>query len=355
MNARQWYRFQNAAADPSVAELFIYGDIGASYWNDNAVTAIQCLSDLKALPATVSKIVVRVNSLGGSCFDAAAIANGLREQAAKGRTIETSNDGIAASAATVILMAGSVIRMADNAILMVHNPDTSLYGNAGEMRKTADTLDAIRNTIVATYQWHSSLSTEALIALMDAETWMDADTAIANGFATEKVEGLQVVASLDRRAFATRTIPEAFTARVDALLKPVDPTPAEPVVASATDVLTRVQAAGLDLAFASALVSAALPLEQVTARIATAKTEQAQSAARVAEIRALCATAKQADLADTFITGGLSVDGVRAALTHVTAQLDRVNPIDASLQPETGTATVRIDTAAVYAARNSSK
>lgn len=352
MKARQWYRFENAADDPSVAELFIYDDIGDSYWNENAVTAMQFLNDLKALPSTVAKIVVRVNSLGGSCFDAAAIANALRDQAAKGRTIETCIDGIAASAASIVIMAGSVIRMADNALVMVHNPYTIAQGNAGEMRKMADALDAIRNTIVATYQWHSALSTDALVALMDAETWMDADAAIANGFATEKVSGLKAVASISPTAMAKLTIPEPFKARVDALLKPADPVPAPPVAAAAADILTRVQAAGLDLAFASSLVAAALPLEQVTARIETAKTEKAQATARTTEIRALCATAKQDSLADPFITGGLSVDGVKAALTNVTAQLDRATPIDGSLLPDTGKTKAKIDTAAVYAARN---
>lgn len=352
MKVRQWYRFQNAADDPSVAQLCIYDDIGESYWNDNAVTAIQFLNDLKALPATVSTIKVRVNSLGGSCFDATAIANALRDQAAKGRTVETYIDGIAASAASIVIMAGSVIHMADNALVMVHNPYTVAYGNAAEMRKMAESLDAIRNTIVATYQWHSSLSADELVALMDAETWMDADAAIANGFATEKVAGLKAVASIDPRAAAKLTVPEKFKARVDALLTPAPPVP---VAAAAADVLTRVQAAGLDLAFASSLVSAALPLEQVTARIETAKTEKAQATARATEIRALCATAKQDDLADTFISEGLSVTGVRAALINVTAKIDRVTPIDASLQPATSKGTVKIDTAAVYAARNQQK
>ena len=71
------------------------------------------------------------------------------------------------------------------------------------MRKSAELLDQLRNTIVATYQWHSELSDEELVGLMDAETWMDADETIANGFATEKVEGLEgvrflIVQPLDR-------------------------------------------------------------------------------------------------------------------------------------------------------------
>lgn len=354
MKARQWFRFQNSADDPSVSEIFIYDDIGESYWNDNAVSAKSFLDELKAVPASVSKIVVRVNSLGGSCFDAAAIANALRDQAAKGRTVETCIDGIAASAASVVIMAGSVIRIADNALVMVHNPYTIALGNADEMRKMADSLDAIRNTIVATYKWHSSLSDDELIALMDAETWMDADQAIANGFATDKVEGLKAVASIDPRHAAKLAVPEKFQARVEALLKPADKPAAAPIAATAADVLARVQDAGLDLAFASALVSEELPLDQVTARIDTARTAKAAETARATAIRALCTTAKQDDLAETFIAEGLTVDGVKATLTNVTAKLDKVT-IDGGLSPETGKGKVKIDTAAIYAARNQQK
>jgi ATP-dependent protease ClpP protease subunit len=179
--------------------VFIYDDIGDSYWNENAVTAIQFLNDLKALPSTVSKIVVRVNSLGGSCFDAAAIANALRDQAAKGRTIETSIDGIAASAASVVIMAGSVIRMADNAMVMVHNPWTSPSATPPRCGRwpTRSTPSATRSSRPTSGTRRLS-DDDAIVALMDAETWMDADQAIANGFATEKIDGLKAAASIDR-------------------------------------------------------------------------------------------------------------------------------------------------------------
>lgn len=352
MKARQWYRFQNSADDPSVAELVIYDDIGQSWWDDNAVTAKNFMDDLKALPSTVAKIVVRVNSLGGDCFDAIAIANALREQTARGRTVETVVDGIAASAASIVIMAGSTIRVADNALVMVHNPYTIEVGNAAAMRKTADALDKIRDTIVATYKWHSSMEAADLIGLMDAETWMNADEAIANGFATDKVEGLKAVASIDPRAAKNLTIPEKFKARVDALLKPADATPAVPVAAPAADILAKVSAAGLDIAFASALVSEGLTVDQVSARIATAKADKAKATTRASEIRALCATAKQDRLAAGWIAGTISVKEVQDTLTDVTAQLDAKTTIDASLQPETGKAKAKIDPAAIYAARN---
>lgn len=352
MKARQWFRVTNQVSDPSAVDIHIVDFIGD--WIDDyygfGVTAKSFIDQLSQLPSTVSTIRLHINSPGGDVFSAVNIANALRAQQAAGRTVETIVDGLAASAASIIMMAGSKVSIADNGMVMVHNPWSVAVGNAADMRKQADTLDAIRDTIVATYKWHSSLDDDALVALMDAETWMDADEALANGFATDKIEGLKAAASLDPGMVAKLTIPAKFKAKVDALLKPAD---AAPVVAPAADVLARVQAAGLDLAFARSLVAAALPLDQVTARIETVKAAKATTERRSTEIRALCTTAKQDSLADTFVSGGLSVEGVRAVLTNVTAQLDRATPVDNSLSPETGKGKkVVIDPAAVYAARN---
>lgn len=220
MNARAWYRFQNLATDPTIVELLIFDDIGKSWWNDNAVSAQAFMDDLKALSPAVTTIIVRVNSLGGDAFDAIAIANALRDQSrAKGRTVETVVEGIAASAASIVIMAGSTIRMSDNALLMVHNASSFEVGNKQALRKMADALDTIDGAIVATYQWHSQLTPEALASLMDAETWMNADEAIANGLATVKIAGLKAAASINPRALSHVTIPEQYRDRVQALIQ----------------------------------------------------------------------------------------------------------------------------------------
>lgn len=348
---RKWYRFE-AKADGVSADLYIYSDIGTSWWDDRAVSAQSFKEDLAAVPASVTELVVHVNSLGGDVFDAVAIANLLRAWGAvPGRTVITTVDGIAASAASIVIMAGSTIRIADNGLVMVHNPWTIAIGNAAEMRKTAEALDAVRNTIVATYEWHSSLSEAELVALLDAETWMDADTAIANGFATEKVEGLAVAASLDRRAMAKLTVPETFRARVDALLAPAKVDPPAPVAAPAADVMRLCREGGVsDLA--EGLVTAGATLAAVQAAIGEATTARATAAARATEITALCATAKLPELAAGYIAGAMATVDIKAHLTTLTAKLDAVE-IDAGLDPSHGsTPKPRIDVSAVYAARN---
>lgn len=353
--SRQWFRVQAKADDPTVADIHIVDFIGD--WIDDyygyGVTARTFVEQLAQLSDSVKTIRVHINSPGGDVFGAVNIANALREQqASKGRTVETIVDGLAASAATIIMMAGSTVRVADNALVMVHNPWSIGIGNSADMRKLADDLDTVRNTIIATYKWHSALTEEALGALMDAETWMDADEALANGFATEKVEGLKAAASLDPKALDKLTVPDRFRDRVKAFLKPA-PTPApEPVVATAEDIIRACTDAGLDLAFAATLTGAKLTPDQVAARVASEKQARAQAQARADEIAALCTKAKLPTLAKGYIAGQMAVDDVRAHLTTITAAKDSVE-IDGSLPPDQGTATrAQIDVAAVYAARN---
>jgi hypothetical protein len=294
-----------------------------------------------------------VNSPGGDVFAAVNIANALRDQRlSKGRTVDVSIDGLAASAASIVIMAGDTIRMADNALVMIHNPWSVGAGDAAAMRKIADELDAVRQTIVATYQWQSALTDEELVALMDAETWFSADEAVDNGFATEKVVGLKAAAMLDPRAIAKLTIPDQYRARVEALV--AKPTPAAdptPPAAPAADVL-RLCREGECLDVAESLLAAGATLDQVTARVTDARAARVAQAARARDITALCQTAHLPELADSYIQGGMSVDAICAQLTVLTAKLDQVE-IDGGQAPDAGARKkARIDVSAVYAERN---
>jgi ATP-dependent protease ClpP protease subunit len=334
MKSRAWFKFSNSVADATVAELAIFGSIGASYWDDDAVSAAQFVKDLKALPADVKTIRVRVNSPGGSVFDGIAIANALRDQVRNGRAVETTVEGLAASAASVVIMAGSTIKVADNALVMVHHPYTIEVGNAAAMRKMADTLDQIAETIIATYRWHSELSADEIRQLMDAETWMDADTAIAKGFATEKVEGLQAAASIDPRAMAKLAVPEQFKARVDALLEKPAPKPSP---AATADVLRLCRESNLDVPFAEALIADGAPLADVQSRVAAERARKDQVTTRANEITAACGIAKLPHLAAGYIAGGMAIADVKTHLTTIKALVDKAE-IDAGINPDQGVA-----------------
>lgn len=358
---REWFRVENKTDDTSVVDIHIIDVIGGwdSDWiernwgYDMGVTARKFVDQLAQLSDAVKTINLHINSPGGDVQAGINIANALREQqVSKGRTVAIFIDGLAASIASVIAMAGSTVSMADNALMMVHNPYALAIGNAAEMRKTADVLDTMRGQIIATYKWHSALEDDALAALMDAETWMNADEAIANGFATHKVEGLKAAASLDTRAMGTLTVPEKYRAQVNAFLKPEQPKASDaPQAAAASDVL-RLCTEGGCLDVAESLVTAKATLDQVKAKIEETKATKAAAATRESAIRTMCANAKLPTLADAYVSGGMSVEGVKAQLITMKAELDKA-AIDTSIDPDQGSkAQTRIDVVDVYAKRN---
>ncbi len=227
MSDRAWYSISNAAASPQIADVHITDQIGG--WGDgifgDVVTAKGFVDDLGKLPASVRTIRLHINSPGGDVFAAVNMANALRDQRqSKGRTVDVMVEGLAASSASIVMMAGNSISVSDNSLVMIHNPWAAAVGDAKDMRTTADKLDKVRQTILATYKWQSSLSEDKLSAMMDATTWMDADEAIAAGFATKKVKGLKAAASYDPSALNKLAIPPRYadrlTAGVSAALRP---------------------------------------------------------------------------------------------------------------------------------------
>lgn len=345
---RDWYRIENKDKG-SVADLYIYDEIGKSFFNDDAVSAKEFIDGVRALPSSVKTIRVHLNSPGGNVFDAVAITNELRDQSRKGRTVETIVDGLAASAASIVMMAGDPAKIGDNAFVMIHDPRVFAGGNAATLRSFAGKLDQIRDAIVATYKWRASVDEDAIRTMMAADggngTWMDADSALANGFASEKVEGLHAVASLSPRAFEGLDIPEEFRERVQALIKtpgsdrnddkPKPTEPAEPqTAAAATEVLALCRENGC-LDVAEELVTAGASLKDVRTRVAAEKETRQKAEAREKEIRGLCEKAKLDELADGYISGQMPIDSVRAQLTTLTAKMDGPE-IDGGLDPNHG-------------------
>lgn len=171
------------------AEVLIYGDIGESLWSEG-VTAKKFAEDLKAL-GRVDTLNVRINSGGGSVFEGVAIYNQLARHRAK---VYVDIDGLAASIASVIAMAGQEIRIAENALMMIHNPMGMAVGESGDLRKMADVLDQVKETLVATYARRTGRGADEIGALMDAETWMTGAEAVERGFADVVTEEIKLAA-----------------------------------------------------------------------------------------------------------------------------------------------------------------
>lgn len=157
--------------------LSIYGSIGAD-WNGDGITA-QTVSD--ALKAECKSITVRVNSPGGSAFDGVAIYNLLKSS---NKPVNVIVDGMAASAASIIAMAGDTITMATGSVMMIHEGQAMAFGAADDMRKMADTLDTVTGSIADIYVAKTGLKKADVLKMQNVETWMNADEAVAQGFAT---------------------------------------------------------------------------------------------------------------------------------------------------------------------------
>lgn len=165
------------------SEILLYGPIaGESSWWGDEVTPRSFAEDLESLGG--KDVTVRINSGGGDVFAAHAIHNQLA--AYKGR-VTVVIDGLAASAATIIAVAGDRIIMPSNALFMIHNPAIGLsdYYGADELLKAAEALNTIKGSIVAAYRKRCKASAEELAAMMDAETWMGAAECMEKGFVDE--------------------------------------------------------------------------------------------------------------------------------------------------------------------------
>lgn len=174
---RDWFAIR-ADNGTGSAELLIYDRIGEGLFTEG-VTAKDMVAQLAAI--TADEVTVRINSPGGSVFDGLAIYNALAAHPAK---ITTQVDGLAASIASIIALAGAERRMAGNALLMIHSPWSMVLGTAEEMRAEADILDKVGDAMVAIYTEHSDLTAEQVRAALAEETWYTAAEAEQAGFAT---------------------------------------------------------------------------------------------------------------------------------------------------------------------------
>lgn len=154
------------------SEIFLYDSI------ERGLTAPHIIEALRGNEGR--SYTLRINSGGGETFEALALYNVL-----KPHDVKVYIDGLCASAASIIAMAGSRIYMPKNALMMIHNPAGQAMGESSDMRDMAELLDKIRDNVAGIYQARTQLDLERIIELMDAETWMNGDEAYSLGFCDE--------------------------------------------------------------------------------------------------------------------------------------------------------------------------
>jgi ATP-dependent Clp endopeptidase proteolytic subunit ClpP len=187
-------------SNDGTATIHLYDEIGAF-----GAGSKEFLADLGKLDG--QHIHLRINSPGGSVVEGTAIYNALRRHKG-GLTVHI--DALAASMASVIAMAGAPVYIADNALLMIHNPWTVSMGDSEQLRKEADLLDKLKSTLVNAYTRKTGMDQEQIAEMMDSETWLDAVEAVALGFADAIEEGV---------AAAATATPESLRARFDTFAK----------------------------------------------------------------------------------------------------------------------------------------
>lgn len=325
---KSWYSIQ-AKADQKAADISIYDEIG--YWG---VTAKQFIGDLKALDATTIKLAI--NSPGGAVFDALAIYNALRQHPA---AVEVTVMGVAASAASLVAMAGDRIVMPENAFMMIHNPLNFAYGNADDLREMADVLDKIGDSLVGIYVARTGLPDDEVRALLDAETWLNADEAVAKGFADELLPAFKAAASFD-----FDRLPDNVRASIEPEPAP-EPAPVPAPSADPAAIVAACAAAGI-AAYADALVLD--PAIRAAADIGPAVAE-------AKGIVAVCKAGGMPEIAGRLIAARVPLAAVRTRIQQARAELDQATAINHRIpsQPTVAPQSA-ISIAGIYAARRKS-
>ena len=327
--------------------LSVTDDIGAF-----GVSAKSFLDDLRTIKA--KDITVEINSPGGDVFAGLAIYNGLRSS---GKTVNVKVLGIAASAASLVAMAGDTIEMPENAMMMIHNPWSFAVGDAEELRATADVLDKIGTSLVTTYANRTGKDEAEIKAMLDAETWLTAQEAVDMGFATQVTQPFSARASFDLDRLPERARAAYALAAEDASdIDPENPDGDEdtshgsvnneaevPAKTHADQVVEAAAAFGME-AFAAqwALDPKLADLAAVQARAAEAR-----------EIKALCALAKRDGMADQLIKSGTTLADARSAIFAALDDADEhidTSPVATNTQSQ-GAQPAAVTTSDIWAAR----
>jgi ATP-dependent Clp protease protease subunit len=200
MKNKKFWQWKNQSEDEGRARILeLSGTIAEESWFDDDVTPEQFKDELFA---DSGEVTVWINSPGGDCIAASRIYAMLMDYPG---AITVKIDGIAASAASVIAMAGTKVLMAPTALMMIHNPMTGAYGNHQDMQKAIGMLDEVKESIVNAYEIKTTLTRAKISHLMDNETWMNAKKAIELGFADAILEDAKKTSNEASYAFSMRT------------------------------------------------------------------------------------------------------------------------------------------------------
>ena len=326
--AKSWFTVTPKGKGAPVPEVLIYDEIGA--WGVTPTSFYQAIKDLGL--SAGEKASLRINSPGGDCFAGFNIYNMLLDTEAEW-TIHV--DGVAASMASLIAtLPGAKVVIAANAFIMIHNPAAFAMGESRDMKRTAALLDSIRDTMASAYATRSGLEEDEVQAMMDAETWMDADEAIRLGFADSKGAENRLAAKFDLKAMF-KDIPDNVAATLGKFRAGPAKTPQPKESAMDKNELSAaITEANKPLTDGiAALVAALAPKTPAKDDEADPK---ASFKAYIADVKATCQLAGLPAEADAFIAAETPIAEVRVKLAEKQAAAARASTSRQRPAPVTG-------------------
>ena len=221
MKKRKFWKWTNTADGDPCGErvLELYGTIASETWFDDDITP-QMFKD--ELLAGSGPVTIWISSPGGDCTAASQIYSMLMDY---GNDVTVKIDGIAASAASVIAMAGTKVLMAPTAMMMIHNPATAAFGDHVDMEKAIEMLNEVKESIINAYEIRTGLSHAQLSHMMDDTTWMNAKRAVELGFADGILTDEKHSTDAEGYAFSASAVERALINKISGRNKP-EPKPA---------------------------------------------------------------------------------------------------------------------------------
>lgn len=327
---KNWYTIKAAAQDGGTAEISIFDEINPFY----GVSAKDFIAEFKAKTSNAEKVVLSINSPGGEVFNGFAIYNALK---ASGKTIIGRVMGIAASMASVVLMACDEVEMPKNAMVMVHNARNFGGGTADDHRFLADLLDKVDNSIVAIYTEKTGKTEAEVRELLKDETFLTAEEAVELGFATKVIDMAPVKAAFDLDG-----LPADVKALFEAAKPTPSPTPAPPAPTAtlADQIKAAADAAGLgEFVAVWAADDSLTTIDAIQTRIGVAR-----------EIKAFATLVGRPDDAAALIRDGKSLAEARKAVGAAAVAADKnINTAPPAKAVKSGDSVHDYDPGAVWA------
>ncbi len=221
MKNRKFWKWKNQLDDDGSEErvLELYGTIAEESWLDDDVTP-QMFKD--ELFAGSGPVTIWLNSPGGDCIAASQIYSMLMDY--KG-DVTVKIDGIAASAASVVAMAGTKVLMSPTSLMMIHNPATAAFGDHADMEKAIDMLNEVKESIINAYEIRTNLSHAQLSHMMDETTWMNAKKAIELGFADALLTDEKLLVEPVAFTFSSKSVEKALMNKISAKVQEAEAKP----------------------------------------------------------------------------------------------------------------------------------